>query len=135
MNRVLDRLWIGSSADLEPRVPLKSLGFSAVVDLRDGSTVTPRTDDLALCRLVNRDGDAWTSADVEATFRFIDAQIRHGKVLVACAAGMSRSACIVIGYLVKSGWSLPEAYQHVRDARPRIAPVTSMLESVLAVTR
>lgn len=45
------------------------------------------------------------------------------KLLVHCMAGVSRSASIVIGWLV---WSrklnLMEAYDHVKERRPRIKP-------------
>lgn len=45
------------------------------------------------------------------------------KVLVQCMGGMSRSASVVIGYLV---WSkklkLDEAYDFVKAARPQIRP-------------
>lgn len=131
MDRVLDRLWIGSSSDLEPRVPLRSLGFVAVVDLRDVTTATARQDDLAVQRVQNRDGDPWKASDVEDIFQFIDKWLRTGRVLVACAAGMSRSVSVVTGYLVKSGWGLPEAFERVRIARSQAAPVPAMLDSVL----
>lgn len=136
MDRVLDRLWIGNSTDLEPGFHLRSLGFCAVLDLRDVSTAG--ASDVCIPRVVvhrvsNRDGDAWSAEDVKKAFLFIDEHLRLGKVLVACAAGMSRSPSMVIGYLVRSGWSAAEAYRHVRGARPTIAPVAAMLDSVLRV--
>lgn len=44
-------------------------------------------------------------------------------VLVNCARGRSRSAAIVIGYLMRTnGMTLQEAYCHVKMARPFIGP-------------
>lgn len=131
MDRVLDRLWIGDARDLQ--APLKSLGFSGVVDLRDGNAAieTP----LDVHRLDNRDGDPWTVDQVKRTMEFIHGAIRCGKVLVVCAAGMSRSASMVIGYLVRSGWDEATAYEAVRRSRPKIAPVPGMLASVLEAVR
>ncbi len=46
-----------------------------------------------------------------------------GVVLVHCYAGVSRSASVVIGYLMwKRGWGFQRAYDHVRKARPCISP-------------
>jgi dual specificity protein phosphatase-like protein len=127
MERVLDRLWIGSSEDF--RAPLGVLGFSAVVDLRDGEvSAVPGVE---IHRVNQRDGDPWSPDQVHRTLAFIAERVRTGKVLVACAAGMSRSASMAIGYLVYTGWSPAEAHERVRAARPRIQPVPKMLISVL----
>lgn len=129
MDRVLGRLWIGAMPDFQ--VPLASLGFSAVVDLRDGD-VSPAREGVEVLRVANRDGDPWTREQVLGILDFIARHIADGKVLVACAAGMSRSASIVVGYLVRSGWDVAEAFDEVRRSRPRIMPVPKMLDSVLA---
>lgn len=128
MNRVLDRLWIGSGEDVRPPV-LRSLGFSGIVDLRDGVASYP--SEVEVHRLGNRDGDPWQLAEVERVLDFIHAWVRRGRVLVACAAGISRSASIVAAYLVRCGWDEPTALEHLRAARPRIAPVPVMLEAAL----
>lgn len=127
MDRVLDRLWIGATDDF--RAPLATLGFSGVVDLRDGAAHP--VVGVEVCSIKNRDGDPWDADQVEVALSFIAEKIQDGKVLVACAAGMSRSACIVIGYLVRIGFEEPRAFAMVREARPRILPVPKMLESVL----
>lgn len=130
MERVLDRLWIGSTRDAT--APLASLGFVGLLDLRDGQLVRP-VEGVQVHRVGNRDGDPWSEAQVEEAVDFISDWIRSGKVLVVCAAGMSRSASMVIGYLVRSGWSPAEAHERVREARAKIAPVERMLTSVLSV--
>jgi protein-tyrosine phosphatase len=132
MERVLDRLWIGSAEDL--RAPLRSLGFSAVLDLRDG--VTSDADrSVVVHRVENRDGDPWSERQVTDALDFVAERVRHGRVLVACAAGMSRSACMIIGYLVRAGWDEASAHELVRRSRPIVAPVPKMLDSVLAAVR
>ena len=131
MNRILDRLWIGSTADLSGTVPFRALGFAGVVDLRDSAA--PPDLGVALYRVTNRDGDPWNKAQVDGIFEFIHGHIRHGRILVACAAGMSRSASIVIGYLVHCGWDVPAAFAAVKAARPSIAPAVGMLESAITM--
>ncbi|RKP27251.1 protein-tyrosine phosphatase-like protein, partial [Syncephalis pseudoplumigaleata] len=58
------------------------------------------------------------------TYRFIDECIEQGgRVLVHCMAGISRSATIVIAYLMrKHQWSVDVAMQTVRQSRPIIKP-------------
>ncbi|KAF7656772.1 hypothetical protein LDENG_00036140 [Lucifuga dentata] len=55
---------------------------------------------------------------------FIDqAREQSGVVLVHCNAGVSRSASVVIGYLMlKEGLSFDDAYAQVKLARPSIRP-------------
>ncbi|KAG2435576.1 hypothetical protein HYH02_011870 [Chlamydomonas schloesseri] len=56
-------------------------------------------------------------------FRFIDAGREAGAVLVHCAAGISRSATVVIAYLMAHGsLSLEDARSAVKAARPAINP-------------
>lgn len=127
---MLDRLWIGSVRDLQ--APLGALGFSAVLDLRDGQDIIPADDPIHVLRLRNRDGDQWDVPQVCGALDFVGQHVRIGRVLIACAAGMSRSACMAIGFLVRSGWDKASAYEMVRRARPQIAPIPKMLDSVMA---
>lgn len=131
MNRVLDRLYIGDATDLDGTAPLSVLGFVAVVDLRDGAhAVLPGVETF---NLTNRDGDPWSKKQVAEVLGFIHERIQTGKVLVACAAGMSRSASVVVGYLARCGWSVVEAFGLVKGVRPRISPVEKMLGCVVGL--
>lgn len=132
MDRVLDRLYIGDSGDLRSPI-LHQLGFRAVLDLRDAGTDVRGIDDVH--RVTNRDGDPWTAEQVNTALDFVQLQIRFGRVLIACAAGMSRSASMVVGFLVRSGWDAPSALEHLRRCRPIVAPMPAMLESVLAAVQ
>jgi protein-tyrosine phosphatase len=59
-----------------------------------------------------------------AAFEFIHTALSTGKhVLVHCFAGKSRSASVVIGYLIKHcNMRFEEAYTHVKHIRPSIDP-------------
>ncbi len=55
--------------------------------------------------------------------RIESVRIDGGRTLVHCAAGVSRSASLVIAYLVKYGrLSLKDAYEKVHKIRPIICP-------------
>ena len=64
------------------------------------------------------------ASEVEAACAFIDHALdRKEGVLVHCLAGRSRSATIVLAYLVtRRGLTLYEAYQFLQARRPSISP-------------
>ena len=131
MDRVLDRLWIGANEDLEHPHVLGALGFAGIVDLRGGGE--PRITEALTIQ--NRDGDPWSKEQVRAAIDYIHDKLALGPVLVACAAGMSRSASMVIAYLVRTGWAADAAYRHVKSVRPIICPMPAMLTSAVEAVR
>lgn len=57
---------------------------------------------------------------------------RGGRVLVHCTAGVSRSASVVLAYLVHSGgMSLRDTYRLVKGKRPIIAPNANFWEQLI----
>ena len=116
-------------------MPLRAIGFCALLDLRDQWAPRDANADVERFNLFNRDGDPWHEGDIEKALDFIVERVRTGKVLVVCIAGMSRSASMATGYLVRCGFDAVEALELVRRARPEIAPVTNMVDCVLRVAR
>jgi hypothetical protein len=57
-------------------------------------------------------------------FNFIDSHIQSGKnIYIHCAMGISRSATIVIAYIMqKNKLSYNDAYKFVKEKRPQIDP-------------
>lgn len=53
----------------------------------------------------------------------LQVKIKGGRTLVHCVAGVSRSAALCLGYLVKyHGMNLKRAFTHLRDRRPCVRP-------------
>ena len=61
---------------------------------------------------------------LDRTYKYIlDAVEKGGTVLVHCHAGVSRSATIVLYFIMKiKGWSLEEAYRYLKSKRSIINP-------------
>jgi len=63
---------------------------------------------------------------------FIEEALTRGPVFVHCAGGVSRSATIVIAFLMKKKqMCLKDAYAHVKEKRPIIAPNGGFLIQLL----
>jgi len=60
----------------------------------------------------------------QEAFRIIDSAVLRGeRVLVHCQLGVSRSATIVIAYLMHhKQWTLKQAYDYVRSRRRQVFP-------------
>jgi len=70
-----------------------------------------------------------------SSYQFIHECIERGEnVLVHCVAGKSRSATVVIYYLMKrNGMSFDAAYQHVQVMRPEIGLNQGFMEMLRSV--
>lgn len=65
------------------------------------------------------------------TFKAIEEGLRKGNVLVHCAAGVSRSASIVIAYLMKKNkWTFKIAYEFVKKKRNVIFPNSGFVKQL-----
>ncbi len=74
---------------------------------------------------------------IDEAIRFIEGAVQaadHHKVYLHCAAGISRSAAVMVGYLMKNEqMSMSEAIRHVREIRPCVNPHPAHLMSLLTV--
>ena len=63
-------------------------------------------------------------------------QFGRGAVVVHCAAGISRSACVVLGYMVvHGGKSLRDALRHTIERRPCIWPNEGFMAALVDLRR
>lgn len=81
---------------------------------------------------VDDDERAPISDFFDLTFDLINHCVQHQvNILVFCAAGASRSATIVLNYLIKGcGMSLDKALSHLKRVRPVVMPNQGFLKAL-----
>lgn len=131
---VLSFLYLGNERDASDITRLKRLGITYVLNVTAHLPKHQSTDDFNFKRIPAIDDCQQNLKQYfEEAFSFIDeARDSGSKILVHCQAGISRSATIVIGYLMKNfRLSLVEAYQQVKGKRPIISPNLNFMGQLL----
>eukprot|EP00877_Chromochloris_zofingiensis_P003166 jgi/Chrzof1/12850/Cz07g09180.t1 len=122
-NAIEDRLYLSSAYTEVAKDVLKKHGITHVLQV--GHELTPsHPDDFVYGHVAIVDRyDTDLVYHLPAACTFIQQGQKQGKVLVHCVHGQSRSAAVVIGYLMwRDGVSYHEAYHKVKLQRPRIQP-------------
>jgi hypothetical protein len=120
-------LFLGSLSCLMNPRELDLLGITHIVSLcQDCPTLTNRVQ--LIFRVTDRVTTDLLTDVIPQCLDFIS----HGNsTLVHCTAGVSRSASIVIAYLMwKEGLSFDQAYADVQRARPMISPNVGFVEQL-----
>lgn len=134
-NMILPGLWLGDREDGRNRKELeKREVYSVLIATRDFWPKTMWVDfDWAKASLADSH-----STNIEPFFALTNAWIdehreKGDKVLVHCAAGRSRSASIVIAYLMnRLDLTLAQALQFVKSKRPQVSPNSSFMKELKA---
>jgi len=123
-DNITDKVWLGSLISAKNKHYLKSKGITHILSiLKESKPYHPEDFTYHCIPIEDMDGENIKSYFVEA-IQFIDTCVNaNGSVLVHCAAGVSRSATIVIAYVMKSQkLSFEEAIQLVQTRRTVICP-------------
>ncbi|CAD8167728.1 unnamed protein product [Paramecium pentaurelia] len=128
MNQIIEEggnvLWLGDFTAALDRPLLDSKGIQTVLTVATGLDVAYREP--GITHKVYHILDSET-ANIGRLFQDTNTQIieglKRGSVLVHCAAGVSRSASVVIAYLMKTkGFGFQEAFNFVKKKRSVIQP-------------
>ncbi|KAJ3427496.1 dual specificity protein phosphatase [Anaeramoeba flamelloides] len=121
-NKILDGLYLGSFEVASSLHELEKVNITHTLNMHHEKVEYP---DIITKNLPIWDDPEWDLLSVlEECFDFIDKAIKSdGNVLVHCYAGISRSAAVVIGYLMKTKkMSYDDAYLFVKKKRPVAFP-------------
>jgi protein tyrosine phosphatase (PTP) superfamily phosphohydrolase (DUF442 family) len=116
--KITDNLYISDYYESIKYDELKNLGIKQILSI--GKELPEHNTNEFKLKHIKIDD----SSDVNIMQYFEDAHnfIDQGSTLVHCYAGISRSASIIISYLMKQGMTYEEAYNYVKERRPIINP-------------
>jgi len=117
-------LYIGSFMAEQNKPSLQKAGVTHILQVAEGMQPS-HPDDFQYQMIHVQDVPSEDLvAHFSKAFDFIDqAQSKQGAVLVHCVAGVSRSASVVIGYMMwKHGISYDEAFRRLHEVRPWVMP-------------
>ncbi len=128
-------LWMGSAAAGRHAARVTREGIDCVVDLREeGTDAGHWPPEVVVRRLPLEDHGTPTVEELRDAAVTVSSLVKQGhEVLVHCHAGIERTPTVVCAALVMMGWSLPEAYQRVREVRPEAAPTDGQLATLRAL--
>jgi hypothetical protein len=136
MDWVVDGIAIGGLRDVMNHEMLRGEGIEALLQL--GGSERERPSDplppylLAALPLPVMDARALPPELLRQGLDFIGAQrAQDRKVLVACGAGISRSAAFVVAYLHEQGMEIDEALRTVIREHPVALPHPALLRSLI----
>jgi hypothetical protein len=129
MSEITEQIWLGSYGDISNDAFLGDRKITHILccaeelPLRVGFPYSQVYQGHKVA-LVDDKADEKTKAYFLEAATVLDGWIHEGKnVFVHCFAGISRSASVIITYLmVYKGWSFDLAFQHLKLRRPRIHP-------------
>jgi len=131
---IVPRIWLGSILAAFDRSSLANLNINHALTVARGMvefrrfTDNPKFESWFLTHAAVEVNDVSSESildNLEDGLRYIDECIanKSGDILIHCAAGMSRSASVVIAYLMtRQNMTLDDALKHVKIIRPIVMP-------------
>ncbi|XP_074854171.1 protein phosphatase Slingshot homolog 3 isoform X2 [Carettochelys insculpta] len=131
-SRIFDHLYLGSEWNAANLEELQRNRISHILNVtREIDNFFPALFTYMNVRLYDEEASQLLPYWKE-TYHFISAvRAQDSRVLVHCKMGVSRSASTVIAYAMKEyGWTLEQAYRHVRERRPIVHPNPSFMRQL-----
>jgi len=134
ITRILPFLYLGSAEDSQNAGPLNSYGIEFILNVSVTAPDSPHVVKARYMKIPVQDSTSENLVDwFQSAFDFID-QVKKcdGKVLIHCVGGVSRSATIAVGYVMRHlQLSLDNAYRLVKEKRPTISPNLNFMGQLL----
>lgn len=121
-DKICDRVFLGDLHCARNKHALLHLGVRHVLTVATFRPFYPHVFEYKVVDVEDQDGEDLL-CHFEACVEFIDRGVEKGGVFVHCRAGVSRSATVMIAYVMKKfKLSFKEAMDYVQERRPRICP-------------
>ncbi|CDW74386.1 UNKNOWN [Stylonychia lemnae] len=137
MNKIIDNLWLGDMVGAYNKFLLKRNGITHILTVAQG--IMPKFPTQFHYKIINilDMPSANLKQHFQSCIKFIkDAVAEGGTVYVHCYAGVSRSATIIIAYLMQEhGMTFLDGMQHVRKCRWFINPNDGFKRQLQAFNR
>eukprot|EP01061_Rhynchopus_euleeides_P008673 TRINITY_DN17812_c0_g1_i2.p1 TRINITY_DN17812_c0_g1~~TRINITY_DN17812_c0_g1_i2.p1 ORF type:complete len:796 (+),score=194.58 TRINITY_DN17812_c0_g1_i2:177-2564(+) len=130
-DKVLDFMYIGSLRSAQTNTVYEKEGIKFVVTC--GRNMQINNSGVVRLELGVEDVEGESLKPFFETFKtFVKASIGSGRVLVHCFAGLSRSATMVLSYLMSSeGMRLDKAMEHLMRVRPNVHPNPTFMKELI----
>lgn len=132
--RMTNAIFLGSEWNSSNLKELKQLGITSILNITlESPNYFPKEFDYYNIRIKDAD-DVPIHKYFYQCFQFIDSAMeKPGKcILLHCQMGISRSASLVIAYLMKArSWSLQKAFKFVKDLRPVVKPNRGFMKQLM----
>lgn len=121
---VVPGIFLGGSSAAEDRQAQLALGITHVLNATNHRPRAPLGNiKMLMLHLRDADGEQDLTKHFPASIQFMDEARKEGAVLVHCVRGVSRSAALVIAYLIaRGGLSFDDALALTKRARPVAGP-------------
>ena len=121
MNYIIDNIYLGNREAASNEEYLKEYNISTVINCADDLTSVYKDLKFMELRLYDRDEqNLFPKFDV--AYKYIKLHSKNN-ILIHCSVGKSRSASLVIFYMMKEkGWDYDTCYRYVKERRPIIEP-------------
>ena len=122
MNYICDNIYLGDSVAAGNEEYLKQYNISVVVNCAD---VTSSYKNIKFLELSLYDIESQNIfPKFEVAYNFIKRNSKNNTyILIHCMVGMSRSASLVVFYLMKEkGWDYDTCITYMRERRPGVSP-------------
>jgi len=128
IQKILDNIYIGDIDGLMDSQRRKEYNIKAMICC--AKEINPNIEGIRHFMWIPLKDLGWIDKEVfDDAIRFIQ-MWKKENILIACAGGASRSASIILAYMINEGWNLDEALKYMQKIRPIINPLPSMLLSI-----
>jgi protein-tyrosine phosphatase len=142
VEQITSHIYLGDIADATNVAKIKSCGVTAVLCLLDKAQEAywlqnVSYDGLERAVVPLQDGEPGQEVQLSIALNLLKRWLEEKKtVFIHCAAGVSRSATVVIGLLMETlHWNWDRAESYVRERRPIILPHPHLRRSMKIVTK